>query len=430
MLDKSDYLSLGTISTSSITLTGLDWSTDYFFKIRGVDAAGNKGTLSDADKATTVAEPYILMDGTFDGQLKWGPPVASASNTTDGWGGANATDLYVKYHDGYIYLGVNLAIEGWQRWVFIINTTSGGAPQDSWGLGVYYDHTDKPDFSIRKGNSAATAQFNAWNGTAWTYDDGTLLEDIWYKQGASFVEVRVSQAMLGGAENGDVQFYITGNNAEHGAFDCLPDDDNSTGWSAPEVTSNLSFYASGVTLPVELASFTGSRQGDRVRLNWSSRSETNNAGFEVEEKLAGQSWKSVGFVAGKGTTQSTQGYFFEVVSAHKASYRLKQIDLDGSFSYSTVVEVSGAPTHFLTARNYPNPFNPVSTIEISIPVAGTVSLEVFNTLGQRVYSQLLPDLQAGLHTVPFNGAGLSSGLYQYRITQNGQIVTGTMSLIK
>jgi len=429
-LDKNDISALGSKSTATVTITGLNYDEMYFFRIRGVDASSNAGTLSNEINALTIPEPLITMDGVFDGEERWGPPV-SVSDMTAGWAGANAQKLYVTYDDNYLYVGAEVTMDSWMRWVFILNTKSGGAGQDSWGQNVYYGHSNLPDFSVRKGNSTSVAQFNAWDGSAWSYDDATLTENRWYKQGSSFIEFRLSHSMIGNALLGDLQFYVVGNNAGHGAFDCIPDDDNSTAWDGdPGARSDLVNYATAISLPVELSSFTGKVTGSDVLLTWTTATEKNNYGFEIQ-KLSGADWKAIGFVSGKGTTTEANSYSFtDKAAAGKASYRLMQQDLDGSVSYSQVVEVSSTEAaSFKVSGNYPNPFNPATIVEFTLPSSGQVQFSVFNMLGQEVASSVLAGT-AGLNQLHFRADGLSSGIYVYRVTFNGKSFTRTMSILK
>ncbi|MFZ4621533.1 MAG: T9SS type A sorting domain-containing protein [Bacteroidota bacterium] len=81
-------------------------------------------------------------------------------------------------------------------------------------------------------------------------------------------------------------------------------------------------------------------------------------------------------------------------------------------------------------QNYPNPFNPSTTISFELKQNATVSLEVFNTLGQRVAVLMSGRIAAGSYTVPFNGTGLASGIYLYRMQANGVTFSKKMSLMK
>lgn len=186
-------------------------------------------------------------------------------------------------------------------------------------------------------------------------------------------------------------------------------------------------------IPVELTSFVASVSGNSVKLNWSTATELNNAGFEIERKLSGGEWVKIGFVKGAGTTTVTQNYSFtdKNLSSGKFSYRLKQIDFDGKFEYSKTIEVDVNPVlNFELAQNYPNPFNPTTSIRFSIPQDGNVKLVVYNLLGQEVKTLINKNMTAGIYSVNFNAEDIFSGVYIYRLEHNGNALTKKMTLIK
>jgi subtilisin family serine protease len=177
-------------------------------------------------------------------------------------------------------------------------------------------------------------------------------------------------------------------------------------------------------IPVELESFTASANENSVTLNWSTATETNNSGFSVERKTPlDERWIEVGFVPGFGTTTEKKSYTFTDInlSMGSYSYRLKQIDFDGTIEYSNeVLAEVGAPTNFALMQNFPNPFNPSTTIEFSIPEISNVSVEVYNVIGEQVSSLVNQTLEAGYHRINFNAGNLPSGTYVYQLKANGQ----------
>ena len=127
---------------------------------------------------------------------------------------------------------------------------------------------------------------------------------------------------------------------------------------------------------------------------------------------------TVGFVNGQGTTTQAHDYTFSdnSVIPGSYSYRLKQIDYDGRFSYSNVVNVEiTAPTVFQLSQNYPNPFNPSTTISYSLAQAGNVRLAVYNTLGQEITTLVNEFKESGNYQISFDAANLSSGVYLYKL---------------
>ncbi len=193
-----------------------------------------------------------------------------------------------------------------------------------------------------------------------------------------------------------------------------------------------------VAIPVELTSFNAYAEGEEVHLNWSTSTETNNSGFDIEKcrssEISDQTgWGKIGFVEGNGTTTEIHFYSFtdNKVTSGKYLYRLKQIDLDGSCNYSKIVEVElTAPDKFSLQQNYPNPFNPVTHINYQIPVKGFVSLKVYNTLGEEVATLVNEEKAAGSYKIKFNCSGLSSGIYIYRLTSGNYTSAKKLNLIK
>ena len=195
-----------------------------------------------------------------------------------------------------------------------------------------------------------------------------------------------------------------------------------------------SIYGTQGPLPIELASFTVQMEGFAAHLKWSTVSETNNYGFEIQRRSEGDpGFASLPglFIAGHGTTLSPQNYTYvdATVPPGTVHYRLKQIDLDGAIEYHPdemgvkVVNPAKAGTDYarikgdkvFLAQNYPNPFNPTTTIQFVLPRPDRVTLKVYNTIGQEVASLVDGIEGAGLHTAVFDASALASGLYIYQI---------------
>ncbi len=187
-------------------------------------------------------------------------------------------------------------------------------------------------------------------------------------------------------------------------------------------------------LPVELVSFAAMVNGSQVTLQWSTASELNNKGFEIERSTDGINFVSIGFITGKGTFNGISSYSFTDagLSAGKYIYRLKQIDLSGEYEYSSSIsaEISGTVYSFALDQNYPNPFNPETSIRFSVPSAGAVKLTVFDVLGNEVYLYNTVAESAGNYTININARELSSGTYFYRLEQGNNVLVKKMMLVK
>jgi hypothetical protein len=169
-------------------------------------------------------------------------------------------------------------------------------------------------------------------------------------------------------------------------------------------------------VPVEMASFNANIINKKVILDWTTATETNNKGFNIERKCGNGDWNNIGFVNGNGTTTNISKYSFideKVTTSGSCSYRLGQVDFDGTISYSKEinVNVSNGPRSFELMQNYPNPFNNSTTIRYQIPNNSTVSLKIFDALGCEIRSLVDRKQDAGEYGLTFDAADLSSGLY-------------------
>ena len=188
-----------------------------------------------------------------------------------------------------------------------------------------------------------------------------------------------------------------------------------------------------LVIPVELVSFTATVISNRVELNWLTATEKNNAGFAVE-KNTNSAWSQIGYVKGNGTTTEQNSYSFtETTSAGKYQYRLKQMDYDGRFEYSNVVEVTVGltPEDYKLSQNFPNPFNPSTTITFAMKNTEHVTVTVHNMLGEEV--QRLFDGIANadeVYRLSFDAKNLSSGVYFYQLNSASKNEVKKMSLMK
>lgn len=194
-------------------------------------------------------------------------------------------------------------------------------------------------------------------------------------------------------------------------------------------------------LPVELSTFTAKTSEDKVELTWCTKTEVNNFGFEIQRALMENktnqnlSFDKIGFVQGHNVSYSPKEYSFvdETISrGRKYSYRLRQIDNDGSSTYSEIIEVQAGetPDRFALHQNFPNPFNPSTSISYELSKDGHVSVVIYDALGKIVQSLVNEQQQAGRYNIPFNASNLPSGIYFYTMKSGSFSSTKKMLLLK
>lgn len=192
-------------------------------------------------------------------------------------------------------------------------------------------------------------------------------------------------------------------------------------------------------VPVELILFRAKLDGDKVILKWETATELNNLGFDVERRIDNGGWVKLDFIRGNGTSSMRHNYSYDdsyLAQEGKYTYRLKQLDFDGSYKYyrSNSVTVKKELVYELR-QNYPNPFNPETLIRIVIPVPGYVTLKVYNLLGQELSEIFAGPLDSGTHDFLFRGEEYISGIYLYIAEVSGEdgsqfIATRKMTLLK
>ncbi|MFZ1323065.1 MAG: T9SS type A sorting domain-containing protein [Ignavibacteria bacterium] len=190
-------------------------------------------------------------------------------------------------------------------------------------------------------------------------------------------------------------------------------------------------------LPVELNSFTSEVSGRDVKLHWNTSSEINNSGFYIERKSASvvnSNWENISFIEGNGNSNSVNQYSFteKNMNAGRYAYRLKQMDYNGSFEYYNLSGevVIASPNNYSLHQNYPNPFNPSTKIDFEIPESGTVSLKIYDILGNEMMTLINENKQAGFYSIEFKGSEFSSGVYYYKLESKGFTASRKMLLVK
>ena len=415
---------------TTCTLTGTSGYTDYAFRLNGTSGGGGGYSVPEVlyyifDDAGMTTTPNYAVPGrgsataTLEGAMTMGS-TGQFGAALIGSGGSSSTD--------YVNTG----------WATDIGTSS-------WTISLWLNNLlDVTNIHYLFGDGTASSFRCFYNGVAPTGGvvlRGTGITDVpvngvqpgptvvHFVYDATVPEIRayvngvfqsaVSQSSLN--LNGSGPFKVGGEASSvgleaGGLLDEFRFYERALGDAEIAATWNISI------IPVELTSFTASATGTNVKLLWETATELNNSGFSIERKSTGSDYMEIGFVPGFGTTTEPKSYSFNDQNLRSGvyTYRLKQIDFDGSFTYSNEVEVEViAPKEFSLDQNYPNPFNPSTKITFSLATDSKVTLKVFDVIGQEVASLINQNLTAGVHNVDFNAAGINSGVYFYRIEASG-----------
>lgn len=324
-----------------------------------------------------------------------------------------------------IRIGRATSLDGinWQRDTINNPVLSNGAP------GQWDDNSVGTGLNCLKIDNTLYMWYTGWNsssitksGLAASTNDGIT----WTKYSGNPV------LNLGSAGSWDASMVetgtvlIVGGNTMRMWYDAYRDNVATNLWRIGTATSEL-------VVPVELTSFTASTIGTDVALNWSTATELNNYGFEIQRKANDGDFGTVAFVKGQGTTTQQNQYSFadQNLDEGKYFYRLKQMDYDRKFSYSQTVEVDvRLVDQYALEQNYPNPFNPTTTIGFGIMEKGNVRLSVLNILGEEIAILVNGEQDKGYHKVEFDGSKLSSGVYFYKIQSGNFINTKKMILLR
>ena len=198
--------------------------------------------------------------------------------------------------------------------------------------------------------------------------------------------------------------------------------------------SQFAVTAAESALPVELAGLTAQLAKRTVHLTWETTSETNNAGFHVERRDR-EGWSALAFVDGRGTTETPQSYRFTDTglpfTADSLTYRLRQMDLDGTETFSDEIVVRlGEPDRVVLRAPYPNPVRGPVALPYALPEATTVEIAVFNVLGQRVLTLIDERRPPGRAELVAETNDLPSGMYFVRMQAGTEVRTQRLIVVR
>lgn len=210
-------------------------------------------------------------------------------------------------------------------------------------------------------------------------------------------------------------------------------------WVTDWANNRVLRYDISSIVPVELSSFSASVTLNNVELNWTTATETNNFGFSIERRSEDSEFEEIGFVKGNGTSTLINSYSFIDLKplSGVVYYRLKQIDIDGSINYSNEVlaDNTGLIEGFRLLGNYPNPFNPSTTISFTLTEKENVRVLVRDILGCEVVEIFNGIVSPGINRFQWNGTNfmgqtVNSGVYFYTVEVNNKVYSGKMILNK
>lgn len=191
------------------------------------------------------------------------------------------------------------------------------------------------------------------------------------------------------------------------------------------------FDQDNAALPVELTTFTAVQDANDLLLHWQTASETNNAGFEIQQQMPDAAWHTLEFVEGTGTTTNGQQYEHRVTLSTSGlhTFRLKQIDYDGTFSYSDPLEVEAVVT-FTWGLDpaYPNPFQDQTHLHYTVATSSRIHIAVYDVLGREVAVLENREQEAGRYEIVWSSPSLASGMYLVRMTTMNGTFTRTVTL--
>lgn len=374
--------------------------------------------------------------------------VVNLDGSITGWGGPNpegllgqtwiAVDTSGGPYNGFVYLlcSVDRNSVSDPLDVMFARSTNGGI---TWSSPVRIN--DDPGFSAWQWFGTMSVAPNGRIDVVWldTRDNpGTYLSALYYSKSTDGGVTWSANQRLSEFFNPHVGWPNQNKMGDY--FDMVSDVNGARlAWAATfnnEQDVYYSYISDSTIVPAELISFSASAVSATVTLNWSTATELNNLGFEIERSSDGTSWITIGFKEGNGTTSEPKSYSFTddlsltLYRNLTLYYRLKQIDFDGSFEYSNIIEVGIPPAEFSLSQNYPNPFNPSTTISWQSPVSSWQTLKVYDVLGNEIATLADEYKTAGNYSVEFDGTNLPSGIYYYRLTAGSFSDTKKFMLLK
>ncbi len=422
--------SLGNVTTSSGNSNG--GFCGYIYDAATIKHSYSTGNVTYSSSNDPTDKGFVGSESSFTGSYDANFFNTTTSNQTTATGATGKS--HDDMNDGQTYSLVSAPDTPWD-----VKGVQGAGSNDYWEM----------ESSINSGYPFLRAQYSTSTKTATSITDNSATSggNVFDNGSRNVSERGVCWSTSTAPTTADSKEIVAGTTGDFSV--------NLTGLSASTtyymrayVTNNVGTsygdeetFATQALAPVELTMFTAtSASSATIVLNWTTATEVNNYGFEVQRlgvssQISEKEWATIAFVDGHGNSNSPKDYSFIdtdiSVTERSRSYRLKQIDIDGAFEYSDVVTVElKEKMEYKLAQNHPNPFNPTTQISFTISKAGIVKLSIYNVLGEVVAELVNKNLEAGSHQYQFDATNLTSGIYFYSISVNGFTQVKKMNLIK
>ena len=475
-----------------VRIPTLDYNDNTQFRM----SYGASGVESDPSKASTWDEYYVMVqhlqettgtrydatsndnDGTFSGTVQ---DVSDKIDGTEGFGG---TSEYITVaNSASLDMGNTFTASLWARY------TDGDAPDNYERMltrkSAYTDlngwefslgnPTDNDALTVRGSSSLGTdgAQNvvpswfaglpggeggpGVWYHIAVVYNSTTATV---YRDGVKITDVTIASVV-----DNDLPLYIGryGESVNHcwvGYLDeiRLSDIIRSADWittcynnqNDPGDIGSPGFMTFGSestddSLPVELSAFTATAGNGKVMLRWVTESEIENLGFNIYRSQNHNDQLSIindQLIPGAGSSSSRHEYEYVdkgLTNGVTYWYKLEDVDYSGNTELhcpvSAIPIAKATPSEFRLYPNYPNPFNPVTTISYDLPEDGYIELSIYNMRGEKVTTLLKGNQEAGSYRMNWNGTNrngeiVSSGIYFLRIVSGSYCKTSKMVFIR
>ena len=197
-------------------------------------------------------------------------------------------------------------------------------------------------------------------------------------------------------------------------------------------TSNLRFMKSDAPLFARSPELNISLLANSYELEWQGGDYKQASSYMLEKSSDGKPYTSVFTIQADNTQEKTYSFIDGVdQSSEIVYYRIKQINNDGSIIYSDLVKVGqGESEPFTLGQNYPNPFNPKTSIDVELLEDSEIEITIYSLEGREIAKLFKGSLSKGVHKFSFDGEGLPSGIYLYKVAAPNFTQTKKMILTK